>query len=60
MTSQRQDRRIPRSRVPTVEGSFVSASSAGQAEIACRVSSSSVAGRFRSLSQRLKETTDWL
>jgi hypothetical protein len=60
VTSQRQDRRIPRSRVPTVEGSFASASSAGHALIACRVRSSSVAGRPRSVSQRLKYRTDRL
>ena len=60
VTSQRQNRRIPRSRVPTVEGSHVSASSASQALIACRVSSFSVAGRPRSVSQRLRYRTDWL
>nr|WP_260180481.1 hypothetical protein [Geodermatophilus sabuli] len=54
MTSQRQNRRIPRSRVPTVEGSHVSAGSASQALIAWRVSSSSVAGRSCSVSQRPK------
>jgi hypothetical protein len=60
VTSQRQNRRMPRSRVPTVEGSHVSASSASQAAIACRVSSSSVAGRPRPVSQRPKYRTDWL
>jgi hypothetical protein len=54
VTSQGQNRRIPRSRVPTVEGSHVSASSASQALIACRVSSSSVGGQPCSVSQRLK------
>jgi hypothetical protein len=54
LTSQRQNRRMPRSRVATVEGSHVSASSASQALIACRLSSSRVAGRSRATSHRLK------
>lgn len=57
ITSQRQNRRIPRSRVPTVEGSQISAI---QALVACQVSSSSVAGRPRLPSRRLKQRTDWL
>ncbi|WP_280140483.1 hypothetical protein [Geodermatophilus africanus] len=43
-----------------MEGSHVSASSAGQVATACRVSSSSVAGRPRSVSQRLQYRTEWL
>jgi hypothetical protein len=37
-TSHRQNRRIARSRVATVEGSAVSANSASHAQIACQVS----------------------
>ncbi len=54
VTSQRQNRRMPRSRVPTVEGSAVSASSASHAAMACRVSSSSTGSRLRSVSHREK------
>jgi hypothetical protein len=54
VTSQRQNRRIPRSRVATVEASHVSASSASQALIACRLSSSRIAGRSWSTSHWLK------
>jgi hypothetical protein len=53
-TSHRQNRRMPRSRVATVLGWQVSASSASQALIACRVSSSRVSGRSCSASQRPK------
>jgi hypothetical protein len=45
---------MPRIRVATVEGSHVSASSASQALIACRLSSSRVAGRSRATSHWLK------
>jgi hypothetical protein len=60
VTSQRQNLRIPRRRVLMVAGSHVSASSASQAAMACRVSSSSTGSRPRSVSQRLKYRTLWL
>ncbi len=49
VTGHRQNRRIPRSRVPTVEGSAVSA---GHAATARRVGSSSTGCRPRSVSRR--------
>jgi hypothetical protein len=51
---------MPRSRVLMVDGSQVSASSASQALIACRVSSSSTGSRPRSVSHREKYRTLWL
>jgi hypothetical protein len=56
-TSHRQNRRIPRGWVSTVEGS---ASSASQAATACRVSSSSTGARPRSVSWRVEYRTLWL
>jgi hypothetical protein len=50
VTGHRQNRRIPRSRVPTVEGSAVSVSHAATAR---RVSSSSTGCRPRSVSRRV-------